>query len=180
MYCSVLRLGLSSLAVLGLAACTTTAPHGSVAVKPAKAAKTVAVKASAYSYGAKCNGSWAKRNAVGGKLKSGEVNSAAADWSRFPAGTKFRVVETGKIYQVDDYGSAMVGKDKVDLYMSDYGQVNRWGVRSVTLEIVEWGCPKESLAILKQRTRSRKGYLGRMVEQLEAKLPSGAAGDRAG
>ncbi len=177
---SVLRLGLAALAVIGLGACTVTAPHGKVADKPAKVAKTVPVKATAYSYGAKCNGSWAKRNAIGGKLKAGAVNSAAADWSRFPVGTKFRVVETGKIYQVDDYGSAMVGKDKVDLYMSDYGQVNRWGVRNVTLEIVEWGSPKESLAILKERTRSRKGYLGRMVEQLEAKLQSAAGTDRAG
>ena len=159
------------------AADKTTGDRDIAATEPAggaakEEAEIVAVKASAYSYGARCNGAWAKRNAIGGRLKTGEVNSAAADWSRFPVGTRFRVVETGKLYEVDDYGSAMVGKDKVDLYMADYCQVDRWGVRKVTLEIVEWGSHRESLDILKQRTQSRSGYMGRMVKQLEAKLQS--------
>lgn len=133
-------------------------------------AEVVSVKASAYSHGARCNGVWAKRNALGSHLKTGDVSSASADWSRFPVGTRFRVVETGKVYEVDDYGSAMVGKDKVDLYMADYSQVDRWGVRRVTLEIVEWGSHRESLDILRKRSPSRGGYVGRMVKQLEAKL----------
>lgn len=135
---------------------------------PKKAPKKVAVQASAYSSGVPCNGAWAHRNAIGGRLKSGDVNSAAADWSRFPVGTKFKVVETGKVYVVDDYGSAMVGKDKVDLYMGDYRQVRRWGLRDVTLEIVEWGCAEKSLAILKPRSRSP--HVRRMVEDLEDRL----------
>ncbi|MBE2181461.1 MAG: 3D domain-containing protein [Chthoniobacterales bacterium] len=130
--------------------------------------QTVPVKASAYSSGVQCNGAWPARNAIGGRLKAGAVNSAAADWSRFPVGTKFRVKETGKVYQVDDYGSAMVGKDKVDLFMADYGQVDRWGLRDVNLEIVEWGSHEKSLKILKPRAKA--GYVRRMVEQLEAKL----------
>jgi 3D (Asp-Asp-Asp) domain-containing protein len=130
--------------------------------------QVVPVKATAYSTGAQCNGPWGPKNAVGQRLKSGAVNSAAADWSRFPLGTKFRVRETGKVYQVDDYGSAMVGKDKVDLFMTDYGQVNRWGVRQVNLEIVEWGSVEKSLKILKPRAKA--GHVRRMVEQLEAKL----------
>jgi 3D (Asp-Asp-Asp) domain-containing protein len=134
----------------------------------------IPVKASAYSYGAKCNGAWAKRNAIGGRLQSGTLNSAAADWSRFPVGTKFRVAETGKLYIIDDYGSAMVGKDKVDLYMPDYGQVNRWGLRAVTLEILEWGSHNESLAILQPRAKARYGYVRRMVEQLKVKLRRGS------
>ena len=64
----------------------------------------------------------------------------------------------------------MVGKDKVDLYMPDYGQVDRWGVRNVTLEIEEWGSHAKSLDILKPRATKRYGYVKRMVEQLEAKL----------
>ena len=32
--------------------------------------------------------------------------SAAADWSRWPAGTTFRIVSTGQLYRVDDYGWA--------------------------------------------------------------------------
>jgi 3D (Asp-Asp-Asp) domain-containing protein len=143
---------------------STSAPSGAVARPP----QIVPVKATAYSSGVQCNGAWPARNAVGGRLKSGEVNSAAADWSRFPVGTKFRVKETGKVYQVDDYGSAMVGKDKVDLFMPDYRQVNRWGVRSVSLEIVEWGSAEKSLKILKPRAKSK--HVRKMVEQLEAKL----------
>ena len=139
--------------------------------KPAAASsapKKVAVTATAYGSGAKCNGAWAARNAVGGRLKSGAVTSAAADWSRFPLGTKFKVVETGKVYEVDDYGSAMVGKDKVDLFHTSYRDVYRWGVRTVTLEILEWGCLEKSLTIL--RPRSRAPHVRRMVEALEDKV----------
>jgi 3D (Asp-Asp-Asp) domain-containing protein len=152
-------------AVLSMAAagCALLDPKKSVA-KPT----TVAVTATAYSCGAKCNGVWAKRNAVGGRLQSGAVNSAAADWSRFPLGTKFRVVETGKVYVVDDYGSAMVGKDKVDLFHTSYRDVYRWGVRQVNLEIIEWGCPEESLTVLKPR--SRAAHVRRMVEALRERL----------
>lgn len=130
-----------------------------------EAKQTVPVTATAYSGGAKCNGVWAKRNAVGGRLQSGAVNSAAADWSRFPLGTKFRVVETGKIYVVDDYGSAMVGKDKVDLFHASYREVRRWGVRKVHLEILQWGSPEKSLAVLKPRRRAQ--HVRRMVEALQ-------------
>ena len=144
-----------------LPACTTVSPED-------KQVTTVSVQATAYSSGPKCNGAWANLNAVGGSLKSGEVNSAAADWSRFPLGTKFRVKETGKLYMVDDYGSAMVGKDKVDLFMTNYRDVRRWGVKDVTLEIVEWGCHEESLTVLKPRWRSR--HVKVMIKQLEEKL----------
>lgn len=165
----IARFRLVAMVTIGFSVCANATPfEGS----GAEGSKIVPVKATAYSYGSQCNGAWAKQNAIGGKLRTGEVNSAAADWSRFPVGTKFRVVETGKIYQVDDYGSAMVGKDKVDLYMPDYRQVGRWGVRNVTLEIVEWGCPEKSLSILKPRANSRNGHIRRMVQQLEAKLGS--------
>jgi 3D (Asp-Asp-Asp) domain-containing protein len=133
--------------------------------------ETVPVVATAYGASAKCNSKWAGRNAIGGRLKSGALTSAAADWSRFPVGTKFRVKETGRIYVVDDYGSAMVGKDKVDLFQTNYREIRRWGVRNVHLEILEWGCYEESLAILKPRSRNR--HVKSMVQSLEAKLRKG-------
>ena len=142
-------------------------------VTSAKPAKTVPVVATAYGASAKCNSKWAGKNAIGGRLKSGEVTSAAADWSRFPLGTKFRVKETGRVYVVDDYGSAMVGKDKVDLFKTNYREVYRWGVRHVQLEIIEWGDFAKSLAILKPRSRSR--HVKSMVQSLEAKLRNGEA-----
>lgn len=125
----------------------------------------VPVTATAYSSGVACNGVWGGRNAIGGKLRHGEVTSAASDWSKFPLGTKFKVVETGQVYEVDDYGSAMVGKNKVDLFKTNYRDVYQWGVRSVNLEILEWGCWDKSLAVLKPR--SRWGHVREMVERLE-------------
>lgn len=148
--------------------CVTTGSTKAPASKP----KTLPVTATAYSSGAKCNGAWSGRNAIGGRLKSGVVNSAATDWSRIPLGTKFRVVETGKVYIVDDYGSAMVGKDKVDLFHTSYRDVYRWGVRQVTLEIIEWGSSEKSLTILKPRAGAP--HVRRMVEAL--KLQSSSAG----
>ena len=43
------------------------------------------------------------------------VGSAAADWSRWPAGTSFRLLSTGQIYRVDDYGWALAGRNTIDL-----------------------------------------------------------------
>ena len=172
----LIRILVLAASAAALSACSTAA----VAKKSAPAApktETVPVVATAYGASAKCNSIWAGRNAIGGRLKSGDVTSAAADWSRFPVGTKFRVKETGRVYVVDDYGSAMVGKDKVDLFKTNYRDVYRWGVRNVNLEIIEWGSFEKSLTILKPRSRSR--HVKSMVQSLEAKLRSGET-ERAG
>lgn len=124
------------------------------------------VRTTAYSSGASHNGPYGPKNAIGTRLKSGEVTSAAADWSRYPVGTRFRVVETGKEYVIDDYGSALVGTGTIDLYKSSESQVDNWGVRRVTIEIIEWGSPDKSLKILKGRTRMR--FIREMVEALTA------------
>ena len=162
------------LAAALLPACSTSdasRQSSAPAAAAAKAPKSVPVVATAYGASAKCNSKWAGKNAIGGRLKSGDVTSAAADWSRFPVGTKFRVKETGRVYVVDDYGSAMVGKDKVDLFKTNYRDVYRWGVRNVNLEIIEWGSFEKSLTILKPRSRSR--HVKSMVQSLEAKLRNG-------
>jgi 3D (Asp-Asp-Asp) domain-containing protein len=162
-------LTIASVAALVTMACSTSATSTAVTPLPGKEpVPKVAVLTTAYSSGAKCNGAWAHRNAIGGRLKSGEVNSAAADWSRFPVGTKFRVVQTGKVYQIDDYGSAMVGKDKIDLFMPTYGQVDRWGKRDVTIEIIEWGSLEKSLEILKPRAKT--SHVRQMVKALKDKM----------
>ena len=41
--------------------------------------------------------------------------SAAADWSRWPAGTIFRVPPDRQLYKVDDYGWALSGRNTIDL-----------------------------------------------------------------
>ncbi len=121
------------------------------------------VKTTAYCAGAD-NGGYEAKNALGKQLKSGAVNSAAADWSRYPVGTRFRIVETGQQYIVDDYGSALVGTGTIDLYKSSGAQVDRWGVRHVTIEILEWGSPQRSLEILKERGGMR--HIREMVQAL--------------
>jgi len=123
------------------------------------------VRTTAYSVGAVHNGPYGARNAINQPLKSGKVSSAAADWSRWPLGTRFRIAETGKEYIVDDIGSAMVGTGTIDLFKPTESGVSRWGVRHVTVEVLEWGSPEKSLAILKPR--ARYGYIRKMVRDLQ-------------
>jgi hypothetical protein len=37
------------------------------------------------------------------------IGSAAADWSRWPVGTTFKVLSTGQVYKIDDIGWALAG-----------------------------------------------------------------------
>ena len=93
-------------------------------------------------------------NAVGTFLKYGAVRSAAADWSRYPLGTRFRIAsEPGVIYEVDDYGRALVGTGTIDLYRPTQQQMNSWGVRNVDIEVVQWGSFERSRQYLQGRTR---------------------------
>jgi 3D (Asp-Asp-Asp) domain-containing protein len=108
------------------------------------------------------------KNANGSLLKAGDLNSAAADWSRFPLGTKFSVCGTHQTYVVDDYGPALVGTNKIDLYMPSLREMRHWGVRKVTIDIIERGSYERSLALLKPR--KRVPYVRRMVKVLEQKV----------
>ncbi len=126
--------------------------------------KIESVRTTAYTLGATCNGDWPGRNAIGTRLKSGTIRSAAADWSHYPVGTRFRVVETGQEYIIDDYGSALIGTGTIDLFKPTTREMNRWGVRRVTLEILEWGSPEKSLRILSKRTGLR--HIREMVNRL--------------
>lgn len=92
------------------------------------------------------------KNAIGTPLKWGSVRSAAADWSRYPLGTKFRIEgQPGIVYEVDDYGSALVGTNTLDLYYPTRSMMNEWGARNVGIEILEWGCFHRSAEIMKDR-----------------------------
>lgn len=126
------------------------------------------VRTTAYSYGPTHNGKFGNRNAIGGNLKAGSVRSAAADWSKWPVGTRFRVRETGQEYIVDDIGSAMVGTGTIDLFKPAENQVKRWGVRHVTIEVIEWGSAEKSLRILSPR--SRYHHVRKMVASLREQI----------
>ncbi len=113
-----------------------------------------------------------RRNAVGERLSGKEVKSAAADWSRWPLGTKFRVVATNEVFQIDDYGSALVGTGTIDLYKTNRLEMKRWGVRSVDIDVIEWGSPEKSLEVLNPRKKSR--IVRRMILALKADEESDA------
>ena len=95
------------------------------------------------------------------------IGSAAADWSRWPAGTSFRLLSTGQIYRVDDYGWALAGRNTIDLYMPNQREMNSWGARQETIQILQWGDPQESLQFLRRHQDYR--HIKRMVLELEGR-----------
>src|SRR5690348_15840775 len=54
--------------------------------------------------------------ALGKYLSGHHEMSAAADWSRFPLGTRFRICSTREEFIIDYYGTALVGTNTIDLY----------------------------------------------------------------
>jgi 3D (Asp-Asp-Asp) domain-containing protein len=110
------------------------------------------------------------RNAIGRRLSGGAIKSAASDWSRFPLGTRFRVVGTHEEYVIDDYGGALIGTNTIDLYKSSRAAMNRWGVRHIDIQITHWGSEEESLKVL--RPRRRANIVRRMIAGLEDEVPA--------
>jgi 3D (Asp-Asp-Asp) domain-containing protein len=96
-----------------------------------------------------------------------QIGSAAADWARWPAGTSFRLLSTGQIYRVEDYGWALSGRNTIDLYMANQREMNNWGARQETIEILKWGDPHESLQFLRRHQDYR--HIKRMVLELEGR-----------
>ena len=126
------------------------------------------VRTTAYTHTERDHVVYGRMSAAGTQLSSGHIRSAAADWSRFPVGTKFRVRETGQVYQVDDYGSALAGTSTIDLYTPTRLEMNHWGVQFVDIDILEWGSPQVSLHILKPRANN--SHVRMMIRGLEEKM----------
>ncbi len=101
------------------------------------------------------------------------IGSAAADWSRWPAGTSFRLLSTGQIYRVDDYGWALAGRNTIDLYMPNQREMNSWGARQEAIQILQWGDPQESLQFLRRHQDYR--HIKRMVLELEGREKEAAS-----
>jgi 3D (Asp-Asp-Asp) domain-containing protein len=108
-----------------------------------------------------------RRNAVGVRLSGSNVMSAAADWSRFPLGTRFQIVGTADRYVIDDYGGALIGTNTIDLYKTSRVAMRQWGVRHVDIDIIEWGSKEQSLKVLNPRRKNR--LIRRMITGLEQK-----------
>jgi 3D (Asp-Asp-Asp) domain-containing protein len=94
-----------------------------------------------------------------------QIGSAAADWARWPAGTVFRLLSTGQVYKIDDYGWALAGRNTIDLYMPSRSAMNAWGARAEGIQILRWGDSNESLRLL----QAHQGYrhIRRMVLELQ-------------
>ena len=115
-----------------------------------------------------------RRNALGTYLSGRHLMSAASDWSRFPLGTRFRIVDTKEEYIVDDYGTALIGTSTIDLYKPTKLEMKRWGVRSVDIDILRWGSEEESLKVL--GPRAKHATVRRMIADLQKKSVARAPG----
>lgn len=165
---TILRLTLIAGFACLLTSCVTTTERERVSQnKPAATGRLQKVRTTAYTHN---EGGSGVKNAIGRRLAGGKCRSAAADWSRFPLGTRFRVVSTGQEYVIDDYGSALVGTSTIDLYKNSRAEMRRWGVRHVDIEVLEWGSREESLKVLRPRHRAR--IVRRMIASLETRKTS--------
>lgn len=114
--------------------------------------RTFTVRTTAYTHSEDDHLKYGNKSALGTVLRNTpEYHSVAADWSRFPLGTKFRIVGYDRIFVVDDYGSALVGTQTIDIYFPNKEKMNHWGTRHVEVEIIEFGSFHESRKILASR-----------------------------
>ena len=110
-----------------------------------------------------------RRNALGKYLSGHHVVSAASDWSRFPLGTRFRIVSTREEYIIDDYGTALVGTSTIDLYKPTKLEMKRWGARNVDIDVLQWGSDEKSLQVL--GPRAKHAQVQKMIVALQKKNP---------
>lgn len=114
---------------------------------------TIKVRTTAYCHTEADHLKYGRKNAVGTKLLSGNIRSAAADWSVFPVGTQFRIENRPELFVIDDYGSALVGTKTIDIYHTSKKGMRIWGVRHVNIQIIKWGSFTRSAQILASRLR---------------------------
>lgn len=149
------KLGRGIFRFLSKYVCVAVCIPGCVAVKnaPKEPPKTMEVRTTAYTH-TEPGGSY---SAMGTRLRfGGSLSSAASDWSWMPVGTRFRLCDKGvwRSYVIEDYGSALVGKKTIDLYMPTDSMMRAWGVRTVSIEIEEWGSVAMSRMLLNKRRDS--------------------------
>ena len=119
------------------------------------AGKSLEVRTTAYTHTERDHRAYGRKTAAGTTLQAGRVTTAASDWSFLPFGTEFRIKGDSTLYKIEDYGSALVGTQTIDIYRPSHRAMNSWGVRHVEIEIVKAGCVATSMEILSDRTRYR-------------------------
>lgn len=126
------------------------------------------VKTTAYSHVEADSLKYGRKNAEGTDLKFGMVRSAAADWSVFPLGTIFKIEGMPYVYQVDDYGSALVGTRTIDLYKPGMAGIRDWGARNVKIKVLKWGSYSRSMTVLGERTKH--SHVRAMIDGIRKKI----------
>ncbi|NNC90218.1 MAG: 3D domain-containing protein [Akkermansiaceae bacterium] len=111
------------------------------------------VRTTAYSHMENEPGAPGRLNAAGTILKYGTVRSAAADWSRYPLGTTFKIKGLPHTYVVDDYGSALVGTNTIDIFHPTLSKMRKWGTRQCEITVIQWGDWERTLKLLSGRTK---------------------------
>jgi 3D (Asp-Asp-Asp) domain-containing protein len=159
------RSGALALVALTLGACSSTKPLPKFE-RPLPHSQHQTVRTTAYTHTESDHIRYGRKSALGGGLRSEGIRSAAADWARWPAGTIFRIQETGEMYEVDDYGWALAGTNTIDLYKPTRASMNSWGVRRVHIEIQRWGDQRRSLSVLSGRTKY--AHVRRMVSEIRS------------
>ena len=120
---------------------------------------------------------YGRKNAIDGTLQyGGLVRSAAADWSKYPVGTRFRITGLPYEFVVDDYGSALVGTGTIDIYQPSFAAMNAWGVRNVPIQVIQWGSFEMSRKILAGRAHvPHAGHVRTMLREIERKASTSAS-----
>lgn len=112
------------------------------------------VRTTAYTHSESDHIRYGVMSAAGTPLRyTDTVRSAAADWSVYPLGTRFRIKGQPYTYVVDDYGTALTGTGTIDIYQPSRSLMRAWGRRIVEIEVLEWGSSLRSLETLTARQR---------------------------
>ncbi len=137
--------------------------------KPLARTSVQKIRTTAYTHSESRHHRYGACSALGTHLKYGALNSAAADWARWPAGTRFRIRATGENFMIDDYGFALAGTNTIDLYKPTRASMDTWGVRRVTIDILEWGDPWRSYMLLMKVKGCR--HIHRMLHEIRTFFP---------
>ncbi len=149
------------------AATLASVPLTSVKSRPTN--QIMMVRTTAYSHLQADSLPYGRKSAAGTSLQYGsQIRSAAADWSKYPLGTRFRIEGLPYVYIVDDYGSALCGTETIDIYQPNLSGIGKWGVRNVPIRVVEWGSFEESKRILDSRKHVKHAHHVRtMLREIE-------------
>jgi len=163
---------------LALGACSSPARKLPKYEKPIARTRFQSVRTTAYTHSESDHLVYGRKSALGTTLRSGSINSAAADWARWPAGTLFRICSTGELYQVDDYGWALTGRNTIDLYKPSRRAMNVWGLRQERIEIIRWGDAWASYR--KMKPAAKYAHVAQMLRDIKRFHSGGSPAEMAG